>query len=51
VIAIAKVDVGVAAAQKHGAVARGRATKVVGGRIPLWISLSFDNAPAQADAV
>ena len=50
VIAVAEVDVGVAATQKHGAVALGWPTKVVGGRIALRIGLGFDNASTQADA-
>jgi hypothetical protein len=50
VIAIAEVNVGVAATKKHGAIPRGRPTKVVGGRVALRIGLGFDDSAAQASA-
>jgi len=50
VVAITEIDVGVAAAQKHGAIARGRTAKVVRGGIALRIGLGFDDAAAEAGA-
>ena len=51
VIAIAEVNVGMATAQEHGAIARRWTTKVMGGRVTLRVSLGFDNASSQARAV
>ena len=48
VIAIAEIDVGVAAAKEHGAIARGWSPEMVSGGITLWVGLSFDDATAQA---
>jgi hypothetical protein len=50
VVAVAEIDVGVAAAQEHGAIARGGSAKVVGGGIALRISLGFYDAAAEAGA-
>jgi hypothetical protein len=47
-VAIAEIDVGVAAAEEHGASARGGAAKVVGGGVTLGVSLGFDDAAAEA---
>src|SRR5260221_9364410 len=48
VIAIAEIDVGVASAKKHGAIARGGAAKVVSGGIALRIRLPFPHTAAKA---
>ena len=50
VIAIAEIDVGVASAKKHGAVARGGAAKMVSGGIALWIRLRFHDTAAKPGA-
>jgi uncharacterized protein len=50
VVAVAEIDVGVAAAKKHGAVARGRSAKMVRGGIALRIGLGFDDATAKPAA-
>jgi hypothetical protein len=50
VIAIAEVNVGVAAAKEHGAIARGWSAKVVGGGVAPGVGLGFDDATAEADA-
>jgi len=50
VIAIAEIDVGVASAKKHGAIARGGAAKVVSGGIALRIRLRFHDTAAKPDA-
>src|SRR4029077_19165379 len=46
-IAVAEIDVGVATAQKHGAIARGGAAKVVRGGIARRVGLGFDDAAAK----
>jgi len=50
VVAIAEIDVGVAAAQKHGAIARRWAAEVVRGGIALRIGFGFYDAAAEAAA-
>jgi hypothetical protein len=50
VIAIAEIDVGVASAKEHGAIARGGAAKVVSGGIALWVGLSFHDTAAKPGA-
>jgi hypothetical protein len=50
VIAIAEIDVGVASAEKHGAIARGGAAKVVSGRIALWVGFCFHDTAAKPGA-
>src|SRR5260370_31043510 len=50
VIAVAEIDVGVAAAQKHGAVARSRSAKVMRGRVALRIGFRCHNAAAEPNA-
>ena len=50
VVAIAEIDVGVAAAKKHGAIARGGSAKVVRGGVALGVSFGFDDATAKAGA-
>jgi len=46
-IAVAEIDVGVAAEKKHGAIARGRSAKVVRGRIALRVGFGLHNAAAK----
>jgi len=48
VIAVAKIDVGVANAEKHGAIAQGGAAKVVGGGVARRVGFGFDNTAAKA---
>lgn len=50
VIAIAEIDVGVATAEKHRAIARSWTAKVVRGGIALRVGLSFHDAAAKAQA-
>ena len=50
VVAIAEIDVGVAAAKEHGAIARGGSAKVVGGGIALRIGFGFDDPAAKSAA-
>ena len=50
VVAIAEIDVGVAAAKEHGAIARGESAKVVRGGIALRVGFGFDDATAKAGA-
>ena len=47
VVAIAEIDVSVAAAEEHGASAGGGAAKVVGGGVALGVGLGFDDAAAK----
>jgi hypothetical protein len=49
-VAVAEIDIGVAAAQKHRPIAGGRTAKMVGGGIALWIGFGFHDAPAESDA-
>ncbi len=49
VVAIAEIHVGVAAAQKHGAIALGWTAKMVRGGIALRIGFGFHDAAAKAD--
>jgi len=48
VVAIAEIDVSVAAAEEHGARAGGGAAKVMGGGVSLGVSLGFNDAAAEA---
>src|SRR5712671_3496200 len=48
VVAIAEIDVGVAAAEEHGPIARRWTAKVVRGGIALRIGLGFHDATAEA---
>ena len=50
VVAVAEIDVGVAAAKEHGAIARGRSAKVVRGGIARRVGLGFDDVAAKAGA-
>jgi hypothetical protein len=50
VVAVAEIDVSMSTAEKHGAIAWGRAPKVVGGGIALRVGFGFDDAPTEADA-
>ena len=50
VVAIAEIDVGMAAAKEHGSIAWGRTPKVVRGGIALRIGLRFHYSTAKADA-
>jgi hypothetical protein len=50
VIAVAKIDVGVAKAEKHGTSALGGSAKVVRGRVARRVGLGFDNTAAKTDA-
>jgi hypothetical protein len=50
VVAVAEIDVGVAAAKKHGAIARGWTAEVVRGGIALRVGFGFDDATAKAGA-
>jgi hypothetical protein len=47
-IAIGKIDVGVAAAQKHRLIARGRPAKVMSGGIARRVGFGFHDAPSHA---
>ena len=49
-IAVGEIDVSVAAAEKHGAIARSGAAKVVRGGIARRVGLRFDNATAETSA-
>src|SRR5882724_11812840 len=49
-IAIAEVDVGVAAAKKHGAIARCGSAEVMRGGVALRIGFGFHNAAAKPGA-
>jgi hypothetical protein len=50
VIAITKVDVGMAAAKEHGTISRRWPAKMVSGRVALRIGLGFNDSAAQASA-
>jgi hypothetical protein len=50
VIAVAEINVGVAAAKEHGAIAWGRSAKVVRGGIASRIGFGFHDATAEAGA-
>jgi hypothetical protein len=50
VIAIAEIDVGMAAAKKHSAIAGGGSAKVVRGGIALGVGFGLDDAAAEAGA-
>lgn len=50
VIAITKVDVGMAAAKEHGAISRRWPAKMVSGRVALRIGLGFNDPAAQASS-
>ncbi len=50
VIAVAEIDVGVTAAQKHGAIARSRSAKVVRGRVTPRVGFGFHDATAEPNA-
>ena len=47
-IAVAKIDVGMAASQKHRLIARRRPPKVMGGGIARGIGFGFDDAPSHS---
>jgi hypothetical protein len=48
VVTVAEIDVGMATAEKHGAIAWGGAAKVVRCGIARRVGLGFDNAPDKA---
>src|ERR1700724_3513479 len=50
VVAVAEIDVGMAAAKKHGAIARRRSAKVMGGGVALRIGFGFHDAPPEQKA-
>jgi DUF177 domain-containing protein len=50
VVAVTEINVGVAAAQKHGAIARGWTAKVVRGGITSRVTFGLNDAPAETDA-
>jgi hypothetical protein len=50
VVAVGEIDVGVATAEKHGAIARGGSAKVVRGRIARRVGFGFDDPAAKAAA-
>jgi hypothetical protein len=50
VIAVAEIDIGVATAEKHRAIARSRAAKVVRSGIAWRVGFGFDDAAAKAGA-
>jgi len=50
VIAVAEIDVGVATAEKHRAIARSRTAKVVRGGVARRVGLGLDDAAAKAGA-
>ena len=50
VVAVTEINVGVAAAKKHGAIARGWTAEVVRGGIALRVGFGFNDTPAEAEA-
>ena len=50
VVPITEIDVGVAAAKKHGAIARSRTAEVVRGGIALRVGFGFHDAATEAEA-